>query len=383
MACSLPAGLRTKAVACATLVTAALLASVALHAQDANRYILATRRSGAIEIIDPESLATLGRIHFDLPSSSSGLNGVSASADGTMLYVEGPIPNEPQFKDFVGGCCVLYSIDLATLQTRQVADIPGTASRAAFVTSDGITYQAAALGGAAEIKEMVRWNDMHVSPNGGPIFGVTHFPGGALDIYDRAQGKILHYLVPSDLGKRWWPNGLWMDDRFLFYAAKDDGSDARLWSVSPGATELGEGVPVQPFAKVSGCSSYVEAGLAAASGNLFLYETFGWKLDRRNYCSGVPGGVWLLDPSSGSLLAHVATEFYFSELVTDRENGELYGISLRDPTWGRGIELVRMDARDGTILQSRVLESDYWRIAFAPLRTVATADVRALISARK
>ena len=377
MACSVPAGLRTKAVACATLVTAALLASVALHAQDANRYILATRRSGTIEIIDPESLATLGRIHFDLPAKSVGLNGISASADGTMLYVEGPLPDEPN------GCCVLYSIDLATLQTRQVADIPGTASRAAFVTSDGITYQAAALGGATEIKEMVRWNDMHVSPNGRSIFGVTHFPGGALDIYDPAQGKILHYLVPSDLGERWWPNGLWMDDRFLFYAARDDGSAARLWSVSPGATELGEGVPVEPFAKVSGCSSYVEAGLAAASGNLFLYEIFGWKLDRRNYCSGVPGGAWILNPSSGRLRAHVATDYYFSELVADRENGELYGISLRDPTWGRGIELVRVDAQNGMVLRSRVLESDYWRVAFAPLRTVPAADVRAIISAKK
>jgi len=212
---------------------------------------------------------------------------------------------------------------------------------------------------------------------------VTHFPGGALDIYDPAQGKILHYLIPSDLGERWWPNGIWMDYRFLFYAARDDGSTARLWSVSPGATELGEGVPVEPFAKVSGCSSYVEAGLAASSGNLFLYEMFGWKLDRRNYCSGVPGGAWILNPSGGRLLAHVATDYYFSDLVADRENGELYGISLRDPTWGSGIELVRMNAQNGTILRSRVLESDNWRIAFAPLRTFPEGDVRALISVKK
>src|ERR1700739_1177074 len=137
MACSRPTVLRTNPVTCATLVTEALLASVALHAQDTNRYILATRRSGAIEIIDPESLATLGRIHYDLPSESVGLNGLSARPDGTILYVEGPLPDE------TNGCCVLYSIDPATLQTPLVADIPGTASRAAFVTSDGITYQTA------------------------------------------------------------------------------------------------------------------------------------------------------------------------------------------------------------------------------------------------
>jgi hypothetical protein len=89
------------------------------------------------------------------------------------------------------------------------------------------------------------------------------------------------------------------------------------------------------------------------------------------------------NPSDGRLLVHLETDYYFSELVADRENGELYGISLRDPTWGSGIELVRMSAQNGTILRSRVLESDYWRIAFAALRTVPAADVRALISAKK
>jgi hypothetical protein len=89
------------------------------------------------------------------------------------------------------------------------------------------------------------------------------------------------------------------------------------------------------------------------------------------------------NPSDGRLLAHVATDYYFSELVADREKGELYGLSVGDPGWGSRVELVRMDARDGSILQSRVLESDYWRIAFAPLRTVPAADVRALISAKK
>jgi hypothetical protein len=120
MACSLPAGLRTKVVACATLVTAALLAFVALHAQDANRYILATRRSGAIEIIDPESLTTLGRIHFDLPSKSAGLNGIYASADGQKLYIRGPHADE------VSSCCEIYSIDLATLETKPVQNATGT-----------------------------------------------------------------------------------------------------------------------------------------------------------------------------------------------------------------------------------------------------------------
>jgi hypothetical protein len=352
MACSLPASLRKRALTRASLIATALIASASVQAQDSNSYILATRRSGAIEIIDPTSLATIGRIHFDLPRKSVGLNGVSASADGKMLYVEGPLPGEPN------GCCVLYSIDLATLQTRQVADIPGTASRAGFVTSDGITYAAA--------------------PRGTP-----RFPGRALDVYDARHGKVVDYLIPSSFGKGGQPNVIWMDGRFFFYATSQDGSAARLWSVSPDAASLGEGVSVEPFAKVPGCSAYVEAGLAGAADNLFLYEMFGWKLDRRTRCSGVPGGVWIVDPDTGQLLGHVAMDLYFSELVADREKGELYGISVGDPQWRGGIELVRINAQDGSILQSRVLESDYWRIAFAPLRTFPAADVRALTSVKK
>src|SRR2546423_1009453 len=115
MASSLPANLRKRTLTRASLIAAALLASASVQAQESNSYILATRRSGAIEIIDPTSLTTVSRIHFDLPRKSSGLNGVSASADGTMLYVEGPVPNGPR----PGGCCVLYSVDLATLETKQ------------------------------------------------------------------------------------------------------------------------------------------------------------------------------------------------------------------------------------------------------------------------
>jgi hypothetical protein len=352
MACSRPTVLRTKPVACATLVTAALLASVALNAQDANRYILATRRSGAIEIIDPESLAALGRIHFNLPSNSVGLNGISAGADGTTLYVEGPIPN------MSNGCCVLYSIDLATLQTKQVAGIGGTTSRGRFITSNGITYQVAPPSGSE-----------------------AHAPSVAVDLYDPAQGEFVRYLAPSGLDNGWWRNGIRVHDQFVFYAAKGDGSDARLWSIPPNGTPVS--VPVEPFAKVSGCSSYVEAGLAAASGNLFLYEMFGWKLDRRTNCFGVQGGAWIVEPSSGRLLAHVAPDLHFSELIADREKGELYGISAGDPNWRSGIELVCMDAQDGRILQSRTLEDDYWRLAFAPLRTVPAADIRAVTSAKK
>jgi hypothetical protein len=70
-------------------------------------------------------------------------------------------------------------------------------------------------------------------------------------------------------------------------------------------------------------------------------------------------------------------------LVADREKGELYGLSVGEPDWLNGIELVRIDARDGSILRSRVLESDFWSISFASLHGIPTGDVRALIFTKK
>jgi hypothetical protein len=358
MACSLPAGFRTKAVAPATLIASALLASVALKAQDANRYILATRRSGAIEIIDPESLSTISRIHFDLPSKSVGLNGISAGADGQKLYVRGPHSD-----DVSGGCCEIYSVDLATLETKEVKD-------ATLMESD------------RQIGLNV--SPLNPSPDGRWVFEVRRY-SAAIDVFDAVNGKRVRALMAPGLRDedQWWSTGTWMDDRFLYYARKEDGSAARLWSLSAEATELGEGVSVDAFAKVPGCSSFAGAGLVAAAGNLFLYEPFGWKGDRREYCGGVPGGAWLLDTKSGSLLRQIAPDLYFSELVADREKGELYGLSVGDPDWLNGVELVRIDAQDGSILRSRVLESDFWSISFGSLHSIPAGDVRALISVKK
>jgi hypothetical protein len=322
------------------LVTVFLACSIA-HAQDSKTYILAARRSGAIEIIDPKTLLTIGRIHFDLPPNSSGLNGISAGPDGTTLYVEGPIPKSSKFSDAAGGCCVLYSIDLTTMQTRQVAGVEGTQSRNAFVTFDGVTYP--------------------VAPSRGTP---PHFPRGADELFDFAQIRI--------------QSGMRMDGSDFLYGSKEDGSGGLLWSGLPGTLDLGHGVSVEPFAKVPGCSAPMNVFLAGAAGNLFLYEAFGWIGDRRNSCNGVPGGAWIIDPATGELLAHVGPDLYFSELVPDRDQGELCAISTDDPDWRTGVRLVRIDGQDGTILNSRVLESDFWRIALAPLRNPPAADVRAL-----
>ena len=351
---------------------AALLACSTLAAQDSRNMILAASRSGVVELINPSTLETVGRIHLDLGPQSAGLNGVSASADGALLYVEGPIPTEPH------GCCALYSIELATLQMKVAASVPGSRSRNSFVVSEGLVYGAASLTPNGIPKDMS--NDrLHLSPGGRWLFGVRSFRGPALDVYDVGRGQVVRQLSPEGLEGDWWPTGIWSGEQFYLYAANGQGS-GRLWSVLPETPQLGAGATVAPLGRLSGCSDQSSKALAAAAGKLFIYEAFGFKVDRRNQCAGrVPGGAWEVEPATGQLIRQIAPGLHFSALFADQAGSELYGLSAESPNWELPARLVRIDPSDGRILQSRYLDPGFWRVAIAPLRIVPSGDVRARV----
>jgi hypothetical protein len=335
--------------------------------------ILAASRSGVVELINPSTLETVGRIHIDLAPQSAGLNGASTNADGSLLYVEAPIPNEPH------GCCALYSIDLATLQMKVAASIPGSPSRNTFVVSDGVVHVATALSPNGIPRDM-RNDRLHLSPSGRWLFGVKSFRGPALDVYDVGRGQVVRQLTPEGLDGDWWPTGVWSGDRFYLYAASGNGS-GRLWSVSPETTQLGAGATVAPLGRLSGCSDQSPKAITAAAGNLFVYEEFGFKVDRRNECEGlVPGGAWAVEPATGQLIRQIAPDLHFSALLSDQAGSELYGLSPGGRNWELPAQLVRIDPSDGRILRSRYLDPGFWRIAIAPLRVVPSGDVRARVS---
>jgi hypothetical protein len=341
------------------LIATVLLACSVVSAQDSKQFVLTANRAGVVELLDPISLQTVSRIQIDLPRNSVGLNGVSANADGSMIYVEGPIADDPN------GCCSLYSIDLATLRMNQAAPIAGTGS--------GIRRD---LG----IKGM-RNDRLHVSPDGHWVFGVRSFRGPALDVYDLVQGSIVRQLIPAGLKGDWFPSGAWSGDHFYFYVSKDGASSARLWMVSPSTTDLGEGVAVGPVAQAAGCPphSFALEEIAAAGNNLFVYEAFGFLGDRRVECSNlIQGGAWLIDSSNGQLLHHVAPDLHFSVLIPDREEPVLYGLSNGGPNWEFPVKLVRIDARNGEVLQTRTLDTDRWNISVAPLRLAPRGDVQVI-----
>ncbi len=327
-------------------------------AQDPKNVILAARRGGDVEFLDSQNLLTLGSIHFNLPVPTSGLNGVSLSADGSTVYVEGPMPSAPH------ACCVLYAVDLATFQAKIAASIPGSASRDSLLQSDGIAYPAAQLIPGNPVRR-ISANQLHLSPGGQWLFGVKNFPSPAIETYDLMRGGAALELRPPGLAGNWRIAGAWSGS--LFYLAADSDSGGRLWPVTPGAAQLNAGVPLtQP----DGCSPTSIGGITPAGGRLFLYEFFGFTVDLKNACQGsAPGGMWIADPATGRLSEKMATQYHFSSLLSDRQGTALYGLDSGTLHWKGNVQLVRLDPATGTTLATRALDPDFWRIAVAPMAT--------------
>jgi hypothetical protein len=266
-----------------------LLACATANAQSPHEYIIAARRLGTIEFIDPGTLHTLSSLTVHVPPDSTGLDGVFLNPDGRTLYIEGPVGGNSQVKN---GCCWLYAIDLETLQAKQVAGIWGTKSRRAFV---------------------------RIGP-----------------------GMLRPVSEPAE---------------------------------SPGKDSQQQVVPLPESALMSECADPSVTGNFSAATHLFVYEIFGGKLDRRESCSHVPGGVWMLDPVTHDVLAHLAPDLYFWQLVPNHAGSELYGITMECNTNPPLTGLVRIDTQDSSVLQYRVLDSDYWWIAAGKLLLSPSGNV--------
>jgi len=325
-------------------------------------FIIAARRTGAVEFIDPATLETVSRIHIDIKPKSVGLNAVFVSEDGSTIYLEGPNLGDDKM------CCSLYSINLATLEINLETFYPGSRPREPFVFVDGVAYQPDRLAPNGVIAADGNMQ-FHRAPNSAALIGLTSTL--ELALYDPSAGASIRKLTPPDLGDGWSASGTWSGDNFYLYANKFGQPDARIWTLSINTTQLDSGVTVEPHGDVSGCRRETFEAVTAAAGNLFLYEQFGGKFDRRPGCDQkVPGGAWLLDPTTGRLLKHVAPDLYFTTLVPDHTQPILYGLSADGDNPYESVKLARIDARNGSVLQTRALDSDLWRIVIAPIQFV-------------
>jgi len=182
-------------------------------------------------------------------------------------------------------------------------------------------------------------------------------------------------LVPPKLNDAGWATGTWGDENFYFFVGDNTGP-GRLWTVSPRTAQLNPGIDVEAFGRLAGCRQPASMDIVSVGPRVFLYETFGHKLDRRDGCPGVPGGAWLVDPVTGQLSHHIAPDLYFFTLLPDSDGATLYGLAAPgDANWSAPVPLVRINAADGRILQSRLLDRGVWHVALAPLRVVPQGDV--------
>jgi hypothetical protein len=349
----------------------AFVTCLPLMGQNPRKVIIAAGRAPVLQLIDPATLDTLARIHFDFPDGSAGFSGVWTSADGAKLYADGPLPSDPK------GCCVLYSVDLATMKARVAASIYGSSSREQFVFSDGLVFLASSLPITRPIPALDNCF-LHVSPDGRWLFGVRSFQDSALEVFDLATGKLVRELKPLGSNGERATSGAWAGGNFYFYVESADGS-GRLWKVSPGTTELGPGLAIEEFGQSPGCTEPAFIDFVAAGDTMVFYEPFGFIADRRPKCQvPIPGGAWMVDPATGRLGNHIGPEAHLSTVVADPTGAFLYGLACECRNFNGSGRLLRIDVKDGRVIRSRPIEPGFFRMRVATIRSVPAGDVFAV-----
>jgi hypothetical protein len=319
---------------CRTIVFLVLLTGASdLWSQESREFIFAAHRTGTGEVVDPITLETVARVHFDFR-----VERLSAGADGSGLDVAGYGEG--------AGCCKHYTLDQATLRLKE----------------------------EVSSSERTDYGSCLVSPDGRWCYRLKSFRGPALKAVDLRDSGTARVLIPAGLPEEnsegnWSATGVWSGARFYLYVQRPN-DPGLFWTVLPGTEALGAGLGVAPFSEVAGCRQRlpVTRSLVAAAGNIFLYEPFGSTADRTGACErALPGGAWMLDTTTGRLTHQIASEFHFNKLISDRSGSTLYGVVLGEAGWNGPVQLVRLDERDGKVLQARTFEPGVLQIAIGAL----------------
>ena len=316
-----------------------------LRSQNPGEFVLLARRTGVVEVLNALTLQPVGLLHFDLHVEK-----LSANANGAVLYVDGYDS---------GPCCRHFTLDLKSLV---LTEIPTAAD-------------------ANRARDF--FGNPQTSPDGRWRFELKSFPEPALRTINLSTGARMD-LAPSAVtlteaacrGNS-YAQGVWSGDQFYFYVACPN-HPGFLWTVSPGAHELGAAIPVAPFAENSACRSWlpVVKTLVSAAGKLFLYEPFGSKSDRTHGCpAALPGGVWILDPPTGQLSGPIAPDVHFNRLVANHSGSMLYGVDPGDAEWRGPVRLVALDSQDYRVVESRTFAAGVLQISVGTLRELPRGDV--------
>jgi hypothetical protein len=321
--------------------------------------LLAANRLGNVEVFDPVTLESLGSIRI-LPQ----INGVASDGKGLLLLLEGIAP------DFQG-CCALYAMDIKTLRMTKLIEPASNI----IISPDGhhVLTQRGAVGVESFSLKTLEQEagiarstapgvyTLRFSPDGGLLFGVSNFPTPTLDIFDFAERKLVQrFSAPQGFTVL----GTWIGDEYYLYAHRE--GRGRLWRIKTDAPALEDPVEVNFPDAAPECKMRSQEVLGTGN-QLFLYERFGAKIDRRNGCAtSIPGGLLLVDPQSGEILARLAPGFHFASLISSADSKELYGVDVRDTNW-TSVGLVRLNATTGEVLARRTLSQGVWVIDVATI----------------
>jgi hypothetical protein len=361
-------------------------ATAQCQSQQARYVLLLASRSGFIEAVDPATLATIGSIHVGAMA-----DWVSPLPDGATLLVGLGNPPESQI------CCALYSLDLETAQMHRLLfpamrGVISPDGHALFAQRGNVgidVIDLLALERGPNIGCCGKSYLLAPSPYRRWLFGVTETPSPSLDIFDLKSNSLARSLAVPDNPQL---TGAWSRDTFYLLGFRK--GQGTLWSVTPETQKLTGGKPVDLRALGGECRLPVGEGREpvmlqppfVAGGRLFVYEGFGMKLDRRECVEPPSGGLYVIEPSTGAVVAHLTPSLYFMRVVANCEGTELYGIELG---LGKGrVRLVRFDSSTGKILASREFgeKENAWGIVHVSLAylfdsVVPRGELRAVAAA--
>ena len=335
-----------------------LMAVVAVRAQE-RTVLLAANRAGQVEVLDPETLQTLGSVKV-LPM----VDGLAAGPGGMLFLREGLAP------DF-RACCALYALEIKTQSlTKLLEPVAGVAvspDGKHVVTQRGNVgvevFDARTLQGEPALPRSIApgMYGFSFSPNGRLLFGASNFPSPTLDVLDLGQRKLVRqFTFPNELAVL----GAWVgDDYYVYGFSKTAG---QLWRVRADGSGLEAPLTIS-FPDAAPECREGGRGVLGAGGRLFIFERFGSKLDRRTGCGKqIPGGAFEVDTQTGRLTTRLAPQLHIAQLIPSADGQELYGLDVRDPGWS-AVSVVRLNATTGQILAQRDLLPQIWFIALATM----------------
>ncbi len=325
--------------------------------------VLAVQRDHALHLLDAATLDPLGR--FAIHNLG---HRVSARADGRLLFLaQASTPDG-------NGCCALFTLDLAAREMcrllEPVADsAPSPDGRWLFAQRGNMgvgVYDAQTLAPAGTIAAPGMYA-LYPSPDDHWLLGITNWQGPSLDVMD-VESQILVRRLPIPMSDAAVGNafgaGAWLGERFYLYG--HDGRQASLRAVSAETTALGTGQPIASAVADLAASGLPSAPTLVAGGErLFLYVPLApWLMfDPRREGSGiVRAGLFVLDPATSQVTAHLAPSVDFAQVVASRDGRRLYGLAAGPP-----VRLLALDAESGALLAERRLADDVWSVALATL----------------